>query len=120
MPRDGDGFAATLVIDAIRCKYEVRLLWLMPLPIPFMPFIGDSEPGMSLALDVRLMDGQGRQVWTRSYDSGREIWVHKPLTPVPSDLTSTLAHALAWRLSQRAASDLREWRAEELSKPRDL
>jgi hypothetical protein len=120
VPRDGDGFAATLVIDAIRCTYKVRLLWLVPLPIPFMPFIGDSEPGMSLELDVRLMDGQGRQVWARSYKSGREVWVHKPMTPVPSDLTSTLAHSLAWRLSKEATSDLREWLAEERSKPRDL
>jgi hypothetical protein len=120
VPRDGDGFAATLVVDAIRCTYKVRLLWLVPLPIPFMPFIGDSEPGMSLELDVRLMDGQGRQVWARSYKSGREVWVHEPMTPVPSDLTSTLAHSLAWRLSQEATSDLREWLAEERSKPRDL
>lgn len=120
VPRDGDGFAATLVIDAIRCKYEVRLLWLLPTPIPFMPFIGDSEMGMSLAMDVRLMDRQGRQVWSRSYDSGREVWVHEPMTPIPSDLTSTLAHSLAWRLSRQAASELREWLAEERSKPRDL
>jgi len=75
---------------------------------------------MSLELDVRLMDRQGRQVWARSYKSGREVWVHKPMTPVPSDLTSTLAHSLAWRLSKEATSDLREWLAEERSKPRDL
>jgi hypothetical protein len=84
--------------------------------------IGDSEIGARLSFDLSLLDAQGRSVWTRSYDSGHEIykrpsfWSHER---APDGLVR-MAHEAAWRLAQQAIADLRDWIATERNKPREL
>jgi hypothetical protein len=68
-PKAGAGFAATLVIEAVRVVHTDKLSWLLPMPVfPFV--IGDRDAFSQLAFDLSLVDAEGRTVWTRSYDGG--------------------------------------------------
>jgi len=120
-PAAGTGFAATLVIEAVRVEHDSKLLWIMPLPVyPYL--IGDSAAYAQLAFDLRVLDAQGRPVWTRTYDSGREIYKRPALLrseTLPVGLVR-MAHESAWRLSQQVVVDLRDALAAERSRPREL
>jgi hypothetical protein len=119
-PRPGSGFDVTLVVDAVRLRYDRRLRWLAPMPPPLF-VIGDSEVEARLAFDLTMLDAQGRKVWSRSYDSGSEI-VKRPSAwrgETPEALMA-LAHESAWRLSQQVVNDLRDWLAAERNKAREL
>jgi len=119
LPPAGAGVSATLVFDSVRCVDRVRLLWL--LPVPYLGVIGDTEIDVQLTFDVRLLDAQGRSVWTRSYDGGRVVWKRPSGSSESADAGIVrLAHEAAWHLSQQAATDLRDWLAAERSKPREL
>ena len=119
MPAPGAGQSATLVVDTIRCVDRVRVLWLLPMPI--LGVIGDSQIEVQLTFDLRLIDARGGTVWTRSYDSGTVVWKRPPgrSESLPAGIVR-LAHEAAWRLSQQAANDLREWLEAERVKPREL
>lgn len=121
VPPAGAGFDATLVIEAVRADHHSQLSWLIPIPVyPFL--IGDTNFYAQLAFDLSLLDAAGRTVWTRTYDSGREIykrpsfWSNEKLP----DGFLRMAHEAAWRLSQQAMTDLRDWLAVERRKPREL
>ena len=115
----GAGFGATLVIQAARVSYHSRLLWFLPLPV--LGGAGDSEFDAQLALDVSLLDAQGRVVWTHSYDSGRQIWEHSfGEQALVQDGLLRLTHEMAWRLSQQAVRELRDWMEAERMRPRVL
>ena len=65
-------------------------------------------------MQLKLVDAQGHQVWTRDYDDGskQSIWDY------PTDSTwlagiQLAAHDAAWRLSQQVLRDLRDWQAAE-------
>lgn len=120
-PAAGTGFAATLVIEAVRVEHDSKLLWIMPLPVyPYL--IGDSAAYAQLAFDLRVLDAQGRPVWTRTYDSGREIYKRPALLrseTLPVGLVR-MAHESAWRLSRQVVVDLRDALAAERSRPREL
>lgn len=119
LPPAAAGHSATLVFDSVRCVDRVRLLWLLPVPIFGM--IGDTEVDVQLAFDLRLLDAQGRSVWTRSYDSGRVVWKRPSGSSESGDAGIVrLAHEAAWRLAQQMATDLRDWLAAERGKPREL
>jgi len=121
VPPPGIGFSATLVVDAVRAECRRRTLWLIPMPPPLFVLAG-QEVVTRLAFDLRLVDGQGHTVWTRTYDSGSEavkrasFWSPEA-TP---DGLVRMAHEAAGRLSQQAVSDLRDWLVVERSKPREL
>lgn len=82
---------------------------------------GDSELSVQVAFDLRLLDAQGRTVWAQPNDSGRQVWDH-PLfgKEQKDDGIVRLAHEGAWRLTQRAVVDLRDWAAGEPLKAREL
>jgi hypothetical protein len=119
LPPAGAGYNSTLVLDSVRCVDRVRLLWLLPVPI--FGIIGDTEIDVLVAFEMRLLDAQGRTVWTRTYDSGRVVW-KRPAGSKESGEAGIvrLAHEAAWRLSQQVATDLRDWLVTERSKPREL
>ena len=118
-PPANDGFSGTLVIDAVRFEYSVRVLWLLPVPV--LGMIGETESGARLSFDVTLLDTQGRNVWTRTFDTNREVW-KRPQNgrESPKEGVVRLAHEAAWRLSQQAVRDLREWVDAERMRPRSL
>jgi hypothetical protein len=117
----GAGFDATLVIEAVRLGHDDKLSWIVPIPV--FPFVmGDRDIYAQLAFDLSLLDAQGRTVWTRSYDGGRELYKRPSFwssEPLPVGLVR-MAHETAWRLSQQAVGDLREWLEAERIKPREL
>ena len=118
VPAASASFAATLVVDAVRAEHIDKLV------LPLLFGFSIREQFSQLWFDLILLDAEGRSVWTRRYDGGREL-LKLPLTgnpigsPIPAALTR-MAHETAWRLSQQAASDLREWLVAERNKPRDL
>lgn len=122
MPRPGDGFDATLEVVSVRFDYDERLLWLVPIPIPIVGFVaGNFEASMRLAVQLRLVDAQGQQVWTKYYDDG----VQRAEWQFPSDDrwlpgVQRVVHEAAWRLAQQALQDLRDWQAAERVRPRAL
>jgi hypothetical protein len=118
-------FSATLVIQAVRFDYEEHLVWLVPIPLPVVGFaITKREASTQLGFDLTLLDAQARPVWTRTYadSAGHFVWIDPPEGKDerwPHGI-GRLAHEAAWRLSQQALRDLREWLAEERMKPRQL
>ena len=116
---DGTRYAATLIVQSARVAYHRRLLWLIPLP--FFGGTGDFEFDVQLAMDITLLDAQGRVVWTRTYDDGRQVWPHDwaEQAKAPDGLLR-VTHEAAWRLSQKAMRDLREWADGERMRPRNL
>jgi len=120
-PQSGDGINATLVIDAVRAEYHRSLSLLIPAPPPLF-FIEDYTVDTRLAFDLRLVDAQGRTVWTRTYDTGAEIVKRESIwraAATPEGLVR-IAHDAAWRLSQQAVADLRGWLAAERNRLREL
>jgi hypothetical protein len=110
LPSSDQGFAATLVIDAVRFEYRDRLQYLLPIPVPGMPIIVGSRVDVRLELDLRLIDAQGQAVLARSHAAGPEVWTPKPRTTEQAeDGIVRLAHEAAWRLAQQAAGELRAW-----------
>jgi hypothetical protein len=113
---------ATLSIEDLSFEQKGHIVWLVPIPVPFMPgAIGQSEIRTRLTLEIKLLDPQGRTVWTRSYsdDLGRlkhSEWEPQALIEGPT----RLAHEASWRLAQRAVHDLREWIDARRQDERDL
>jgi hypothetical protein len=106
-PAAGAGYSATLVIESVRCveRYGLR--------------------SVQVTFDLRLLDAQGRTVWTQAYDSGSQRMA--PALPLNDlaikqmhDDILRLAHEGAWRLMQQAVVDLRDWVAGERLKAREL
>lgn len=120
VPVADGGFAATRVIDAVRMELDhEKYTVVLPFP-PFITWVGATTG--HIAFDLRLLDVQGRAVWSRTYDSGREDWQRFSVTSgeqVPVAIVR-MAHETAWRLSQQVAGDLRRWLADERGKPREL
>ena len=120
VPVADGGFAATLVIDAVRMELDhEKYTAVLPLP-PFITWVGATSG--RVAFDLRLLDAQGRAVWSRTYDSGRERWQRFSVTSGEevSVAIVRMAHETAWRLSQQVAADLRDWLADERGKLREL
>ena len=117
---DDTRYTATLVVQSVRLSYHQRLLWLIPLPY-LMTGLGDTEFAVHLALDVTVLDPQGRVVWTRNYDDGHQIWPHDWTEQGKAlDGLQRVTHEAAWRQSQQAMRDLREWAEGERMRPRSL
>jgi hypothetical protein len=120
VPVADGGFAATLVIDAVRMELDhEKYTAVLPLP-PFITWVGATSG--RVAFDLRLLDAQGRAVWSRTYDSGREDWQRFSVTSGEEVRVAIvrIAHETAWRLSQQVAADVRDWLADERGKPREL
>jgi hypothetical protein len=105
-PAAGAGYSATLVIEGVRCVERYGL------------------QSVQVRFDLRLLDAQGRTVWTQAYDSGGQRMA--PALPLYEDMQKMhddilrLAHEGAWRLMQQAVVDLRDWVAGERLKAREL
>jgi hypothetical protein len=115
----GPHLDATLVVQSARVAYHQRLLWVVPLPI--VGAVADYDFDTRLALDITLLDQQGRAVWTRIYDDGQQIWKHDWLEQGKAvQGLLRLTHEAAWRLSRQAVRDVREWVEAERMRPRML
>ena len=114
-PAAGSGFAATLSIDAVRIVHDFRFTWLSLLT-------QETEVSAQLLFDLRLFDAQGRTVWSHSYDSGLEVYRRPSFwsSEHVSRGVVRMAHEQAWRLSQQAMADLRDWLETERNKARQL
>jgi len=114
-------YQATLAVDAVRFELRQRLLWYVP--VSLLTGISKYESSALLALDLSLFNAQGRAAWARTYsdDAGRLTWTSPPTDSesLPEGITR-LAHEAAWRLSQQATRDLRDWLEAERAKPRKL
>jgi hypothetical protein len=106
-PAAGAGYSATLVIESVRCVERYGL------------------QSVRVTFELRLLDAQGRTVWTQAYDSGSQRMA--PALPTNElaiqkmhDDIMRLAHEGAWRLMQQAVVDLRDWVAGERLKAREL
>jgi hypothetical protein len=121
VPAVGAGFDTTVVIDEVRCVDRTRLLWLLPVPIPFVGVIGDSSTEVQVAFDLRVLDAQGRTVLTRTYGTAPVVWERPSSTRESRDAgVIRIVHEGSWRLWQEAVADLRAWLAEQRIKPRDI
>ena len=115
------GFSATLAVDAVRFEYHDKLLYVIPLPLPGLPLVIESEVDVRLAFDTRLLDGLAHVVWTRIYDAGLETWKCPVKSrEVSADGIVRMAHEAAWRLARQASQDLADWLESERNKPREL
>jgi hypothetical protein len=112
-------YVATLTVQSVRVMYHFHILWFIPIP-PFNG-VGDAEYDEQLAFDITVHDPQGRVVWTRTYDDGRQIWQHSWTNKAKaSEGLLRITHEAAWRLSQKVMDDLREWVEGERMRPRSL
>lgn len=121
-PAAGAGYGATLTVQAIRFSHRQQLLWLVPLP-GFVGAVGQVESTVRLAIELSLIDAQGRTVWTRTYadDAGRVVLPRFEGIPESQPQAIVrLAHEAAWRLARQLAGDYRAWWAEERARPREL
>jgi hypothetical protein len=127
-PVPGSGFDAILVVDAVRLSVEEKF---EAAPDPILPFLRPPTRVTygHLAFDLSLLDSQGRKLWTRSYDAGREMWYppvlwtqsRAPLATLPATYNVMVrCHQAAWRLAQQVATDVSDWLAAERIKPREL
>jgi hypothetical protein len=123
MPAPIDNFDGTLELVSVQFEYDERRLTWFPIFIPLPPFpgvaVGQFEASTRLTMQLRLVNAQERQVWTRSYDDGARLGVWD----YPYDSTwlpgiKFVAHEAAWRLAQQVLQDLRDWQAAERMKPR--
>jgi hypothetical protein len=121
VPAAGGRYHATLAVDAVRVEHRQRLVWYLPLSL--LAGVSKFESSILLSLDLTLFDAQGQPVWTRAYsdDAGRFEWTTPSMDPeaIFQGITR-LAHEAAWRVSQQAAHDLREWLETERARPRKL
>jgi len=115
------GYSATLLIQAIRFEHRQHLLWLLPLPY-LVGFVGQAEHRTTLALDLSLLDAQGRTLWTRTVvdDAGRVVLPNFQQPESEPQALLRLAHDAAWRLAVQLAADHRQWWSEERARPRAL
>jgi len=115
------GYDATLVLEAVRAAHDYEMQWLLPLPVyPFL--IGNSDLLARLGFDLSLLDAQGRSVWRRSVDSGRQAY-KRPSFLSPETLPDGLlrmAHEQAWALVQPLVAELRAGMAAERMREREL
>jgi hypothetical protein len=122
VPAANAGFAATLMIEAVRVEHGSERSGGV-IVVPVRPFLAPEWSFfVHLAFDLRLLDAQGRTVWTRTCDGGCEVWKRPSFwstEQLPAGMVR-IAHEAAWRLSQQAVGDLRDWLAAERSKPREL
>lgn len=121
-PTRGDRYDAMLVIESVRFGFDRKFLWLIPIPVPFFPFIlplEKFEVSTTLVVELRVLDAQGRPAWMRSYldDAGRfEVVAGNEL----KESFGRVAHESAARLSRQALGDLRGWLVAERRKPREM
>lgn len=122
-PAPDAGYGATLEWSAVRFDYDEQLRVLVPLF-----WVGEFEARTRMVMQLSLLDAQGQQVWTRSYDDGLRtgIWVYPGGYAVrtgdpdwPAGIKQ-MAHDAAARLAQRVLADLREWHEGQRQKPRRL
>lgn len=119
IPPANSGHVGTLVVDAVQCADRVRVVWMLPVPV--LGLIGDTETDVQVSVDVRLLDTEGRAVWSRHYDDGRQVW--KPQLfkhETGTDAIVRLAHESAWRLARQVSDDVREAVAAERGRARSL
>lgn len=121
VPAAGGRYQATLAVDAVRVEHRQRLVWYLPLSL--LAGVSKFESSITLTLDLTLFDAQGQPVWTQAYidGAGRFEWKN-PSMDVEAIIQgiTRLVHQAAWRLSQQASHDLRDWLEAERARPRKL
>lgn len=114
-------FAAVLRVTEVALKDDESLRYLIPVPIPGILFITDSDTSLQLSFELQMLDERGRPLWTRRYDSGRVLWQRPPRArELPADGLVRLAHDTALQLAEQAGQDVRAWLDSERMKARQL
>lgn len=115
------GFAAVLRVTEVALKDDESLRYIIPVPIPGILFITDSDTSLQLSFELQMLDERGRPWWTRRYDSGRVLWQRPPhARELPADGLVRLAHNTVLQLAEQAGRDVRAWLDGERMKPRQL
>ena len=115
------GFAAVLRVTEVALSDDESLRYFIPVPIPGVLFLTDSDTSLQMSFELQMLDERGRPLWTRRYDSGRVLWQRLPHTrELPTDGLVRVAHDTARQLAEQAARDVRAWVQSERMKPRQL
>lgn len=114
----------TLRVGVGALRFEVRDDALSAGRSPLLP---PAQLTARMTLEVRVLDANGTERWTRDYDSGREPWTP---SPPPTGRFSDgeawgpglqrMAHEQALRLTSQAARDVRAWLQSERVRERTL
>jgi hypothetical protein len=115
-----------LTATNIRFDYRNDFVYFIPLgPLTMERW----DLTLRLSVDVRVLGERGVVLWSRSYDTGRELWQRPPRTWTPERMfrieddghrVQRFAHEQAARLMQQAARDVRQWNDHEQHRERIL
>jgi hypothetical protein len=108
----------------IRFDYRNDFVYFIPLgPLTMQRW----DLTLRLSVDMRALDERGVVLWSRSYDTGHELWKPPPWTwtsgrRIEDDghRVQRFAHEQAARLMQQAARDVRQWNDHEQRRERIL
>jgi hypothetical protein len=114
----------SVAVTDIRFDYRNDFVYFIPLgPLTMQRW----DLTLRLWLDVRVLDDRGVVLWSRSYDTGCELWKPPPWTPQrmfrfedDGHRVQRFAHEQAARLMQQAARDVRQWSDYEQRRERVL
>lgn len=118
----------SLWVSATNIHFDYRNDFVYFIPLgPLMMERWDLT--LRLSVDMRVLDERGVLLWSRSYDTGRELWKPPPWTWTPERMfraeddghrVQRFAHEQAARLMQQAARDVRQWNDQEQRRERIL
>lgn len=110
----------------IRFDYRNDFVYFIPLgPLTMERW----DLTLRLSVDMRVLDERGVVLWSRSYDTGHELWKPPPWTWTSERMlrieddghrVQRFAHEQAARLMQQAARDVRQWSDHEQRRERVL
>ncbi len=109
----GSGAAVALVVAEVRLVMDSKLNWMVPVPVPFPPFLASAASSWSytarLELDLRLTDVLGRLLAQTTVDSGNVVFERGQwTTETELQLNQKLLHQAAWQAAAQAARVVRE------------
>jgi hypothetical protein len=117
----------TVALRVTRYDYRDRLLYVIPLVIPYggLLVLSKSQLDLQMAFELRLLDVDGAVLWSNGYDSGLRIWEppKRPLFQAPEKHFPglvRLTHETALALMRDAARDVGEWLRNERLRERAL
>jgi hypothetical protein len=113
--------SASVVVDAVDCTLSNHLKWLVPLPLPGVGFLSDASTDVRVTMSLRLIDGTGRLLIERRYDSGPYVLASQFSTKESAQsAVRRLMHEAAWQLWQQAADDIGHALVQERMRERTL
>jgi hypothetical protein len=113
--------SASVVVDAVDCTLSNHLKWLVPVPLPGVGFLSDASTDVRVTMSLRLIDGSGRLLIERRYDSGPRVLASQFSTKESAhSAVRRMVHEAAWQLWQQAAGDIGHALTQERMRERTL